>query len=85
MTLRILLGLALATGCMSAGPRIATTLPPIPVVGHVHVRIAADDASVRVTTADIPEVEMQVQSSGYDLQHDLQLSMTPHGSDVDIV
>lgn len=85
MTLRILFGLTLATGCMSSGPRIATTMPPVPVVGHVHVRIAADDGSVRVTTADIAQVEVQVQSSGYDLQRDLELSMTPHGSDVDIV
>ncbi|MGH9888223.1 MAG: hypothetical protein ACREBE_22005, partial [bacterium] len=85
MTLRLLLGLTLASGCFSAGPRIATTMPPVPVVGHVRVRITADDGSVRVTTADVAQVEMQVQSSGYDLQRDLELSMTPHGSDVDIV
>lgn len=85
MTLRILSGLVLATGCISGGPRIATTMAPVPVVGHVHVRITADDGSVRVTTADVAQVEMQVQSSGYDVQRDLDLSMTPHGSDVDIV
>ncbi|HSR96149.1 MAG TPA: DUF4097 family beta strand repeat-containing protein [Kofleriaceae bacterium] len=85
MTLRILSGLVLATGCISGGPRIATTMPPVPVVGHIHVRIAADDGSVRVVTADVAQVEMQVQSSGYDVQRDLELSMIPHGSDVDIV
>jgi len=78
------LGLTLATGCIS-GERLATNLGPVPVPGHVHVHILADDGSVRVTTADIAQVELQVVSSGYDLPRDLDLSMTPHGDQVDIV
>jgi hypothetical protein len=85
MTLRLLPGIALATGCISGGPRIATTVPAIPVAGHVHVRITADDGSVRVSTADIAQVELHVESSGYDVQRDLEISMTPHGGQVDIV
>jgi hypothetical protein len=84
MTFRILAGLALA-GCVTGGPRIATTVPPILVPGHVHVHIAADDGSVRVSTADISQVELRVESSGYDVPRDLDLSMTPHGDQVDIV
>jgi DUF4097 and DUF4098 domain-containing protein YvlB len=85
MTFRILPVLALATGCFSGGPRIATTVPAVPVAGHVHVRITTNDGSVRVSTADIAEVEFRVESSGYDVQRDLELSMTPRGSQVDIV
>src|SRR5262245_4705188 len=85
MMLRILPGLAFTTACIAGGPRVATIMPPVPVAGHVHVRIAADDARVRVLTADIAQVELHVESSGYDVQRDLELSMTPHGSQIDIV
>jgi len=78
-------GLALATGCFSGGPRIATTMPAVPIAGHALIRITTDDGSVRVSTADIAQVELRVESSGYDVQRDLELSMTPRGSQVDIV
>jgi hypothetical protein len=70
---------------MSSGPLVTTTLPAVSVADHVHVRVAADDGSVRVTTADITQVEMRVESSGYDLGRDLELSLTPHGREVDVV
>ena len=85
MMFRILPALALVTGCFSGGPRVATMVPSVPIAGHVLVRVATDDASVRVSTADIAQVELRVESSGYDVQRDLELSMTPHGSQVDIV
>jgi hypothetical protein len=85
MAHRILLGLVLATGCITSAERVATTLRPVPFTGHLHVHILADDGSVRVSTADVAQVEMQVVSSGYDLERDLDLSMTPHGDRVDIV
>jgi hypothetical protein len=79
-----LLGLALSTGCIS-GAQHVSAIGPVPVPGHVHVHIQADDGSVRVFTADIPQVEMRVVSSGYDPERDLVLSMTPHGDRIDIV
>jgi DUF4097 and DUF4098 domain-containing protein YvlB len=87
MTLRILSGLVflVATGCFSTGPHVTTTLPAVPVTGHAQIRINADDASVRVTSADIAQVELRVDSAGYDVARDLTLSMTPNGSAVDIV
>jgi hypothetical protein len=85
MTFRILPVVALATGCFTGGPRLSTTLPAVAIGGHAHVRVAADDGSVRVTTADIAQVEMRVDSSGYDIPRDLELSMVPHGDRVDIV
>lgn len=83
MTLRLLIGLALSTGCLSGTQRVAT-MGPVAVAGHVRVHIEADDGSVRVSTADVTQVEMRVVSSGYD-QGDLDLSMTPRGNRVDIV
>jgi hypothetical protein len=85
MAFRILLGLVCATGCFTNADRTTTIVPPVPSAGHVHVHIVVDDGSVRVATADIARVELQVVSSGYDLQHDLDLSMTPHGDQVDII
>ena len=85
MTFRILPVLALATGCFTGGPRLTTTLPAVQAAGHTHVRVAADDGSVRVTTADIGQVELQVESSGYEIPKDLEISMTPRGNLVDIV
>jgi hypothetical protein len=84
MTLRILFGLALSTGCISGAQHVAT-MGPVPVQGHVQVRIEVDDGSVRVSTADVAHVEMRAVSSGYDPQRDLELSMTPHGNQVNIV
>jgi hypothetical protein len=83
MGFRILLGLAFVTGCLGSAERVA--MSPVAVPGRVHVHILADDGSVRVSTADIAQVELQVVSSGYDLKNDLDLSMTPHGDQVDIV
>src|SRR5215468_12264351 len=77
--------LALATGCMTGGPRLTTTLPSVGILGHGRVRIVADDGSVRVTTADIAQVQMRVESRGYDVEKDLDMSMTPRGNEVDIV
>jgi DUF4097 and DUF4098 domain-containing protein YvlB len=85
MTSRILPVLALATGCMTGGPRLTTTLPSVGILGHGRVRVAADDGSVRVTTADIDQVQMRVESRGYDVENDLDMSMTPHGDEVDIL
>ncbi|HEU4730073.1 MAG TPA: GNAT family N-acetyltransferase [Kofleriaceae bacterium] len=85
MTLRLLPALALTSGCITGGPRLVTSLPSVPAPSHVQVRIAADDASVRVASADITEVEVQVESRGYDVQRDLELSMIPHGGQIDIV
>ena len=85
MTLRFLPGLVLATGCITTGPRIDTTFPAVTVSGHTRVRVAADDASVRVFTADVAQVEMRAESTGYDVKRDLDLSVTPHGDQVDIV
>jgi len=85
MAHRILLGLVFASGCITSAERVATTLRPVAFTGHLHVHILADDGSVQVSTADIAQVEMQVVSSGYDLERDLDLSMTPHGDRVDIV
>jgi DUF4097 and DUF4098 domain-containing protein YvlB len=84
MMLRLLPWLAFATGC-AGGPRIATTIPPVPIAGHVQVRITTNDGSVRVSSADIPQVELHVETIGYDVSRDLELSMTPRGSQVDIV
>ncbi|HET7501960.1 MAG TPA: DUF4097 family beta strand repeat-containing protein [Kofleriaceae bacterium] len=83
MTFKLLPALALTSGCIAS--RLVTNLPPVPAPSHVHVRIAVDDGSVRVTTAAITQVEMQVESRGYDVQRDLDLSMIPHGSQIDIV
>jgi hypothetical protein len=85
MSLRILIGLAFIAGCITSEPDISTTLPPVEVSGHVRIRIAADDGDVRVFTADVGQVEMVVESSGYDVEDELELSMTPHGDLVDIV
>src|SRR5262245_17960114 len=72
MTSRFLPMLALATGCITGGPRLTTTLPAVQVPGHAHVRVAADDGSVRVSTADIPQVEVQIESRGYEVPRDLE-------------
>src|SRR5262249_6415001 len=85
MTFRVLPVLALATGCFTSGPRLTTTLPAVQAPGNAHVRVATDDGSVRVTTADIAQVEMQVESAGYDIPRELEMSMTQHGNQVDIV
>jgi len=85
MSFRILPVLALATGCFTGGPRLTTALPAVQIPGHVHVRVAADDGSVRVTSADIAQVELRVDSSGYEIPRDLEISMTPRGDQVDIV
>ena len=50
MMLRILCGLAFATGCFTQAERMATTLPPVPILGGTHVHIVADDGAVRVFT-----------------------------------
>jgi hypothetical protein len=85
MTPRILLalGLALSTGCL--GARRISAIEPVPVPGHVRVHIETNDGNVRVTAADVTQVEMQVVSHGYDPQRDLEVSMTPRGDRVDIV
>lgn len=83
MTLRILLGLALSTGCL--GAQHISAMGPVPAPGHVRVCIETNDGSIRVSTADITQVEMQVVSHGYDPQRDLDVSMTPRGDRVDIV
>jgi hypothetical protein len=85
MMLRFLSGLVLVTGCLAREPEIDTDFPPVAVAGHVQVRIAADDASVRVFTADVSEVEMHARSVGYDVKRDLELSITPAGDAVEIV
>jgi len=79
----IVLLIGLATGCAGQTLRLPTTT--VPVQGHVHVQIIADDGSVRVSSADIAQVEMEIVASGYDVQRDLDISMTPHGDRVDIV
>jgi DUF4097 and DUF4098 domain-containing protein YvlB len=83
MSSRILLALALSTGCL--GAQRISAMGPVPVPGHVRVHIETNDGNVRVSTADITEVEMQVVSHGYDPQRDLDVSMTPRGDRVDIV
>lgn len=83
MVLRCFLVLAVTAGC--AGERHAFTMHPVPTPGHARVNVVADDASVHVSTADIAQAEMQVVSTGYDLEKDLELSMTPHGDQIDIV
>ena len=85
MRARSLSALALTTGCMSAGPSVTTTLPAVSVADHVHVHVAVDDGSVRVSTADIAQVEMRVESSGYDRERDLELSLTRHDREVEVV
>jgi hypothetical protein len=85
MSFRTLPVLALATGCFTSGPRLTTALPAVQIPGHAHVHVAADDGSVRITTADIAEVELRVDSAGYEIPKDLEISMTPHGDQVDIV
>jgi hypothetical protein len=86
--MRHLILLLLATGCsvpFRSGEIVRLPATVVPVQGHVHVHIDADDGSVRVSSADIAQVEMEVVASGYDVQHDLDISMTPHGDRVDIV
>jgi hypothetical protein len=89
MSFRTLPVLALAsgcfTGCFTGGPRLTTALPAVQIPGHARVRVAADDGSVRVTSADIAQVELRVDSSGYEIPKDLEISMTPHGDQVEIV
>jgi len=85
MILRITPALAFATGCVASGPLVDTDLPPVPVSGHTHIRITADDGSVRVFTADVAQIEVHAESSGYDVRRDLDLSITPRGDQVDIV
>jgi hypothetical protein len=85
MMLRILCGLAFATGCFTQAERIATTLPPVPILGGTHVHIVADDGAVRVFTADVSQVELQVFARGYEIPKDLEVSMLPNGDRVDIV
>ncbi|HEY6177789.1 MAG TPA: DUF4097 family beta strand repeat-containing protein [Kofleriaceae bacterium] len=85
MTFRILPVLALTTGCITGGPRLTTTLPAVEIAGHTRVRVASDDGSVRVTPADISQVQLSVDSAGYEIPKDLEISMTPHGDQVDIV
>jgi len=82
MTARILIGLALATGCMPTTQQLARGV--VPVGGRVHVRITADDGSVNVVGADLAQVEMTVTAAGY-ARDDLELGMTPSGGVVDIV
>src|ERR1700712_3681135 len=83
MDLRILLGLVCMTGCM--GKWIATTMPPVRVAGHGHVHIGRDAGSIRGVTAEIDQVELHVEARGYDLQRDVDLSITSHGDRVDII
>jgi DUF4097 and DUF4098 domain-containing protein YvlB len=84
MTLRILFGLVFATGCFTHAEHV-TTMTPVAVPGRIHVHVLTDDGSVRVSTADIAQVELQVVSRGYNVADDLDLSMTPHEDRVDIV
>ena len=81
MTRPILVAL-LATGC--AGPTVHLAPSMLPVNGHVRVRVLTDDGNVRVATADIGQVEMQVDSSGYD-PDELELAIVPHGDQVDVI
>jgi len=83
MDVRILLGLVCTAGCL--GERLATTMRPVRVVGHGHVRIAAADATIRVVTAEIDQVELRVEAHGYDLPREVEVAMTPHGDQVDII
>lgn len=85
MHLRSLSLLACATGCLAGGPRITTALPAVPAADHAHVRITTDDGSVRVVTADVAQVEMHVESRGYDVASDLELAVIPRGGDVDVI
>jgi DUF4097 and DUF4098 domain-containing protein YvlB len=85
VSLSLLIGL---TGCSVPwhdGQTLRIPTTTLPVQGHVHVHVTADDGSVRVSSADIAQVEMEIVASGYDLQRDLEISMTPHGDRVDIV
>lgn len=72
----------IAAGC--AGSMQHLSPAAVPISGRADVHVAADDANVHVATADIGQVEMQVIASGYD-PGDLDVSMTPHGSRIDII
>lgn len=77
------LALAVSTGC--AGERQAFNLQPVAVAHHARVNVVVGDGSVRVVSADIAQAEMHVETEGYDRERDLELSMTSHGDQIDIV
>lgn len=56
-----------------------------PISGRAKVRIETDDASVRVSTGDIKQVELRVEYSGYKLDRDLRVSTDQDGDSVRIV
>jgi len=75
--------LVLVGGC-AAGPMVHLAPTMLPVSGHVRVNVLADDGDVRVATADIAQVEMQVDASGFE-RDELELAIVPHGDRVDVI
>jgi hypothetical protein len=55
------------------------------ISGRARVHIETDDASVRVSTGDIKQVEIRVDFTGYKLDHDLQVNTTQSGDSVDVL
>jgi hypothetical protein len=55
------------------------------ISGRARVHIETDDASVRVSTGDIKQVEIRVDFTGYKLDHNLEVNTSQSGDSVDVV
>jgi hypothetical protein len=55
------------------------------ISGRARVHIETDDASVRVSTGDIKQVEIRVDYTGYKLDHNLEVNTSQSGDSVDVL
>jgi Putative adhesin len=81
--------LALAAGALVVGWAATAQADEITktyaISGRARVHIETDDASVRVSTGDIKQVEIRVDFTGYKLDHDLQVNTSQSGDSVDVL
>jgi DUF4097 and DUF4098 domain-containing protein YvlB len=76
------LAFLLAASASTASPQTYTKT--FPVAGRASVHVNADDASLRVTSSDSPQVEFRVEYAGYTLGKNLRIDSEQNSNEVEL-
>ena len=77
-------GLAIALLLTAGATRADEWNKTYTVTGRAHVSVNTNDGAVRVTTADVKQVELHVYYSGYKPDRDLQIESQQDGDAVQL-
>lgn len=79
-----LLALTASAALLASPLRAEDTTRTFSISGRAHLRVVVDDASVKVSTGDVKQIEVRLQYFGYKLNNDLRFDANQNGDSVEV-